>query len=144
MVCPDSEILTGYNLLAYIVGFMIIIGLMIILWLTQKVVKQTTSPVMNLLKMTQQITEGNYDETIPYSNESNTFGKLQNSFAKMQESLHEHMSDIEQATEQLRLRNREHKDAIDLVELAAKEKESFVRNISHQIRTPLNIIMGYA
>ena len=144
LVCPDSEILTGYNLLAYIVGIMIIIGLMIILWLTQKVVKQTTSPVMNLLKMTQQITEGNYDETIPYSNEPNTFGKLQNSFAKMQESLHEHMSDIEQTTEQLRLRNREHKDAIDLVELAAKEKESFVRNISHQIRTPLNIIMGYA
>ena len=144
LVCPDSEVLTSYNMLAYIVGLMIIIGLMLILWLTQKVVKQTTSPVMNLLNMTQQLTEGNYDETIPYSNEPNTFGKLQNSFAKMQESLHEHMRDIEEATEQLRLHNREQKDAIDLVESAAKEKESFVRNISHQVRTPLNIIMGYA
>ena len=144
LVCPDNEILTGYNLLAYIVAFMIIIGLMFILWLTQKVVRQTTSPVMNLLNMTQQITEGNYDETIPYSNEPDTFGKLQNSFAKMQESLHEHMRKIEQATEQLRLHNREQKDTIDMVEAAAKEKESFIRNISHQVRTPLNIIMGYA
>ena len=144
LVCPDSEILTGYNLLAYVVALMIIIGLMLILWLTQKVVRQTTSPVINLLNITQQITEGNYDETIPYSNEPDTFGKLQNSFAKMQESLHEHMRDIEETTEQLRLHNRKQKDAIDQVESAAKEKESFIRHISHQVRTPLNIIMGYA
>ena len=144
LVCPDSEILTDYNLLAYVVGLIIIIGLMLILWLTQKVVRQTTSPVINLLNITQQITEGNYDETIPYSNEPDTFGKLQNSFAKMQESLHEHMRDIEETTKQLRLHNRKQEDAIDQVESAAKEKESFIRHISHQVRTPLNIIMGYA
>ena len=144
MVFPDSEILTDYNLLAYIVGLMILIGLMLILWMTQKVVRQTTSPVMNLLDMTKQITEGNYDETIPYSNEPNTFGKLQNSFAKMQEALHENMLKIEDATKQLRLHNREQKDAIDQAESAAREKEAFVKNISRQLRTPLNIIMGYA
>ena len=144
LVCPDNEVLTSYNLLAYIVGLMSIIGLMLILWLTQKMVKQTTNPVMHLLNMTQQIAEGNYDETIPYSNEPDTFGKLQNSFAKMQESLHKHMRDIEEATEQLRLHNREQKDTIDQVESAAKEKEAFIRHISHQVRTPLNIIMGYA
>ena len=144
LVCPDSEILTDYNLLAYVVGLIIIIGLMLILWLTQKVVRQTTSPVINLLNITQQITEGNYDETIPYSNEPDTFGKLQNSFAKMQESLHEHMRDIEETTKQLRLHNRKQEDAIDQVESAAKEKESFIRHISPQVRTPLNIIMGYA
>lgn len=144
LVCPDSEILTDYNLLAYVVGLIIIIGLMLILWLTQKVVRQTTSPVINLLNITQQITEGNYDETIPYSNEPDTFGKLQNSFAKMQESLHEHMRDIEETTKQLRLHNRKQEDAIDQVESTAKEKESFIRHISHQVRTPLNIIMGYA
>ena len=144
LVCPDSEILTDYNLLAYIVGLMILIGLMLILWMTQKVVRQTTSPVMNLLDMTKQITEGNYDETIPYSSESNTFGKLQNSFAKMQEALHENMLKIEDATKQLRLHNREQKDAIDQAESAAREKEAFVKNISRQLRTPLNIIMGYA
>jgi signal transduction histidine kinase len=144
LVCPVSEILTDYNLLAYVVGLIIIIGLMLILWLTQKVVRQTTSPVINLLNITQQITEGNYDETIPYSNEPDTFGKLQNSFAKMQESLHEHMRDIEETTKQLRLHNRKQEDTIDQVESAAKEKESFIRHISHQVRTPLNIIMGYA
>ena len=144
LVFPDSEILTDYNLLAYIVGLMILIGLMLILWMTQKVVRQTTSPVMNLLDMTKQITEGNYDDTIPYSNESNTFGKLQNSFAKMQEALHKNMLKIEDATEQLRLQNKGHQDAIGQAESATKEKEAFVKNISHQLRTPLNIIMGYA
>ena len=28
LVCPDSEVLTSYNMLAYIVGLMIIIGLL--------------------------------------------------------------------------------------------------------------------
>jgi signal transduction histidine kinase len=144
LVFPDSEILTDYNLLAYIVGLMILIGLMLILWMTQKVVRQTTNPVMNLLDLTKQITEGNYDETIPYSSESNTFGKLQNSFAKMQEALHKNMLKIEEDAEQLRLQNKGHQDAIGQAESAAKEKETFVKNISHQLRTPLNIIKGYA
>ena len=144
LVFPDDEVLTDYNMLAYIVGLLIIIGLMLILWMTQKVVKQTTSPVMHLLDMTKQITEGNYDETIPYSSESSTFGKLQNSFAKMQEALHQNMLKIEEDTEQLRLQNKGHQDAIGQAESASKEKEAFVKNISHQLRTPLNIIMGYA
>ena len=119
LVFPDSEILTDYNLLGYIVVLMSIIGLILILWMTNKVVKQTTSPVMHLLDLTQQITEGNYDDTIPYSSESNTFGKLQNSFAKMQEALHKNMLKIEDATEQLRLQNKGHQDAI-----AAKQRAS--------------------
>ena len=62
----------------------------------------------------------------------------------MQEALHENMLKIEDATKQLRLHNREQKDAIDQAESAAREKEAFVKNISRQLRTPLNIIMGYA
>jgi K+-sensing histidine kinase KdpD len=54
------------------------------------------------------------------------------------------MGNIQQATEKLRLSNDRHQNAIDLAESASKEKEAFIRSVSHQVRTPLNIIMGYA
>ena len=144
LVCPDSEVLTGFHLLTYAIILVILIGLLLILWISHKVVKQTTSPIKNLLYITQEIGKGNYDETIPYSYHQDPIGQLQNSFAKMQESLHENMGNIQQATEKLRLSNDKHQNAIDLAEFASKEKESFIRTVSHQVRTPLNIIMGYS
>lgn len=144
LICPDSEVLTGFHLLTYAIMLVIFIGLLSILWISNKVVKQTTRPIQNLLYMTQEIGKGNYDETIPYSYHQDPIGQLQNSFAKMQESLHEKMGNIQQATEKLRLSNDRHQNAIDLAELASKEKETFIRSVSHQVRTPLNIIMGYA
>ena len=144
LVCPESEILAGYHQLAMLVVLVIIIGLLLILWLSNKVVKQTTKPIKELMNMTQEIASGNYDETIPYSYRHDLFGQLQDSFAKMQLSLYENMNKIEQAAEGLKLRNDRHQNAIDMAEAAAKEKETFIQTISHQIRTPLNIIMGYA
>lgn len=144
LICPDSEVLTGFHLLTYAIMLVIFIGLLLILWISNKVVKQTTRPIKNLLYMTQEIGKGNYDETIPYSYHQDPIGQLQNSFAKMQESLHENMGNIQQATEKLRLSNDRHQNAIDLAESASKEKEAFIRSVSHQVRTPLNIIMGYA
>jgi signal transduction histidine kinase len=144
LVCPESEILAGYQQLAMLVAVVIIIGLLLIFWLSNKVVKQTTKPIKELMNMTQEIASGNYNETIPYSYRHDLFGKLQDSFAKMQLSLYENMNKIEQAAEELKQRNDRHQNAIDMAEAAAKEKETFIQTVSHQIRTPLNIIMGYA
>ena len=144
LVCPENEILTGYQQLAVLVALVIIIGLLVIFWLSNKVVRRTTSPINTLLLITQEITNGNYEETIPYSYRHDTIGQLQDSFAKMQQALHENISHIKQVANQLRERNEKHQNDIDLAEAAAKEKETFIRTVSHQIRTPLNIIMGYA
>ena len=143
LVCPESEILTGYQQLGILVLLVIIIGLLLIFWLSNKVVKQTTSPIRTLVKITQEIANGNYEETIPYSYRHDSIGQLQDSFAKMQQALYEKISHIRQAANQLKERNERHQNNIDMVEAAAKEKETFIRTVSHQIRTPLNVIMGY-
>ena len=143
LVCPDSEVLTSYHQLAYVMAFALIIGLLLILWLTNSVVKRTISPINNLLNLTQEIANGNYDETIPHSNQQDIFGRLQDSFATMQQSLQEKMGIIQKAAKELKWRNEQQKNAIDQAEMAQKEKDLFIQNVSHQIRTPLNIILGF-
>ena len=136
LVCPESEILTGYQQLGILVLLVIIIGLLLIFWLSNKVVKQTTSPIRTLVKITQEIANGNYEETIPYSYRHDSIGQLQDSFAKMQQALYEKISHIRQAANQLKERNERHQNNIDMVEAAAKEKETFIRTVSHHASDP--------
>ena len=144
LIFPDSEILKGYKLLVHVVSAIIILGLLFILWLCYRTVKQTISPLNQLLDISQKIADGHYDEVIPHSDREDAIGQLQNSFATMQQSLDNHMSSIRQATEETRRRNEELAQAMKQAEEGIRQKNLFMQHVSHQIRTPLNIIMGFA
>ena len=144
MVCPDSEVLIGYHRLGYVIVILIVIGLLAILWLSQKVVRQNISSINKLLRYTKDIEEGNYDETIPRSDQDDDIGHLQNSFAAMQQALHVHMRDINNTADELRKHNERSALDMKLAEETIRKKALFIQNLSHQIRTPLNIITGFA
>ena len=143
LVSPDSEILTDYNKLAYVVVIVILLGLLVILWLSHRVVRQFISPIYDLLGMTRKISKGSYDEVIPFSDRTDTIGRLQNSFATMQQSLQDNIGRIRQAAEELKQRNESHVYDIEVAETVSRRKDMFISNVSHQIRTPLNIILGF-
>ena len=144
MVCPESEILVGYHRLAYVIVVLIIIGLLAMLWLCNRTVRQTVHPINQLLSYTKHIANGNYDEKIPLSDKDDDVGKLQNSFAAMQQALHNNIGKISKAAEEIKKRNEQRFYDMRLVEEAVRKKSVFIQNLSHQIRTPLNIIMGFA
>ena len=144
MVCPENEILSGYNRLGYVIIIVILLGLVVVWWLCQRGVRQAIEPVNKLLGYTRHIAEGNYNETIPYSSEHDDVGRLQNSFAAMQEALRENMGTIKHTAEEVRKQNELRANDMRLAEEAVKKKTSFIQNLSHQIRTPLSIIMGFA
>ena len=144
MVCPDSEVLAGYHRLAYVVIVLILIGLLGILWFSSKVVHQTIQPIKQLLGYTQHIADGNYDEPIPQSDLPDDIGRLQNSFAAMQRALHDHMGNISQTAEEIRKQNEHRAQDMRLAEENVRKKTLFIQNLSHQIRTPLNVITGFA
>ena len=144
LVCPDKDILQAYYKLAYIIVALLIIGLLVILTLCYRAASTAIKPISQLAGQTQQIGEGNYDQPIVRSTRKDEVGELQNSFASMQESLVRHVNDIRQANDETLRRNEELEETARLAEEAGRQKMIFIQDISHQIRTPLNIIMGFA
>ena len=144
IVCPDSEILKSYNHLPYLIVALILIGLLVILWLCRRAVNQAISPLNTLLAYSQKISEGQFGLTIPFTGREDAIGQLQNSFAMMQQSINEHIGSIQRTVIETKERNEELTQATKLAEEAVRQKAAFIQDVSHQIRTPLNIIMGFA
>ena len=144
LICLDSEILKGYYQQTIIIIMLIVIGLLVIVILCYKVVGRTIRPINTLLELTQRIAEGHYDVTVPKSDREDVIGQLQNRFATMQKSLDDHVGSIRRTVEQTKERNEELVRATQLAEVAVRQKTEFIQDVSHQIRTPLNIIIGFA
>lgn len=144
LVCPDSEVLTSYRHMGYVIIALIVVGLLVMLWLCRYVVRQTISPINHLLSTTRHIADGNYDETIPLSDQNDDVGRLQNAFAAMQQALRKHMGSIRQTAEEIKKDNEQRARDMELAEDTVKKRAGFIQNLSHQMRTPLNIISGFA
>ena len=144
IVCPDSDVMEGYHRLIYIVVSLLVLGLLVIILLSHRAMAHTIRPLYELLDKTQSITAGNMDVTIPRTTRIDVIGRLQNSFAQMLESLNYHMKSVRFVSDQTRQRNEELLQATRMAQEADRQKTTFIQNVTHQIRTPLNIIMGFA
>ena len=144
IVCPDSDVLAGYYRMTYIVVPLLVIGLLVILLLCHRAVTVSIRPLNQLLDKTQTIASGNMEVYIPKSQRLDVIGRLQNSFATMFRYLNFHIGSVRYTTEQTKLRNEELERATRMAKEADKQKTIFIQNVSHQIRTPLNIIMGFS
>ena len=144
LVCPEWSILQGYHRLNFIIGPLILLGLLFILLYCSVTVAHAIHPLYRLTSKVQRIAEGHYDERIKLSKYNDVVGRLQNTFAAMQESLSQHVTSIQQMNEEAALRNEELVRTSELAKEADRQKSLFIQNVSHQIRTPLNIIMGFS
>lgn len=144
LVCPESDILQSLNTMSYIIILLIVAGMLCILLLCRRTVSRTIRPLNQLVNKSQRIAAGHYDEHIPHSDRLDVVGQLQNSFATMQESLEKHITEVRQLNTETAQRNEELLHARQMAEEAGRQKTAFIQNMTHQIRTPLNIIMGFA
>lgn len=144
LVSPERSVLQNYNRLNYIITPLILIGLLLILFFGSITVAHSMRPLNKLASKVHRIAEGHYDEQISRSRYNDVVGRLQNSFATMQQSLSSHIKDIQQMNTEALQRNEELVRIIELAKEADRQKSLFIQNVSHQIRTPLNIVMGFA
>lgn len=143
LICPDSDIFNNYNGLTYIVTPLIIIGLIVIFLICYQIVATSLRPIGQLLEQSQQIAKGDFSTPIKPSMRRDVLGRLQNSFVLMQKSLNKHIESVQQVNEEEEKRNLELQQAKKAAIEATKQKTIFIQNMTHQIRTPLNILMGF-
>ena len=143
IVCPASDVFSNHKRLLYSVWTIIGLSFLVLLVLCYQSIRRIIIPLNQLALQTQRIAEGHLDESLPPSNRHDALGQLQNSFIQMQQSLHKHINDIQQINDEMEQRNKELVKANQLVKEADKQKTAFVQDMSHQIRTPLNIINGF-
>ena len=144
IVCPHSDILRGFYRLTYIVVALLFVGLLLIFIRCHKTVTASLSPLQQLLEKTKAVSNGHLEVDIAHTKRTDVIGGLQNSFATMLESLNYYVNSVRTATDQTKRYNRELEHATQLVIEAERRKTIFIQNVTHQIRTPLNIIMGFA
>jgi signal transduction histidine kinase len=144
IVCPDNDILKNYYMLTNILVPLLVIGLLIIVLLCYRAVSHSFSNIRELLVKTRMIAEGNLEVYIRRSKRIDDIGRLQNSFVTMLQALQFHMGLVRFITDKLQLRNKELEEATKLAQEANRQKTAFIQNVSHQIRTPLNIVMGFS
>lgn len=144
LVCPSNEMLRGYNRLNYILLPILIIGLLLLALGCQRIVQHFIQPLGLLAAELRQIGDGNYEKTLLHSERTDLIGQLQNSFCQMRRSISQHIRDAEQTKQETEQRTKELEQATQLAREASEQKTQFMQDMSHQIRTPLNIVHGFS
>ena len=144
LVCPSNEMLRGYNTLNYILLPILFIGLLMLTWGCRRIVKHFVQPLGLLSAELRQIGEGDYDKRLPESKRTDLIGQLQNSFCLMRRTISQQIKDAEQAKKETEERTKELEEATQLARKASELKTQFMQDMTHQIRTPLNIVHGFS
>ena len=144
IVCPKSDIFKNYYQLIYIVFTIVVFGLLLLWIFCYLVVRRNVTRLQMLAATTQDMANGRFDTPIPQTRRKDDIGQLQNSFSAMQSSLAKYVTNLERMKAESKQRNNELNEAKGLAEASDKRKSAFIQDMSHQIRTPLNIINGFA
>lgn len=99
-------------------GFTMLFGTLAIVYLSGKMVK----PIQEINKVTRQIANLNFDEKVMV-NSNDEFGALAESVNVMSDRLKESMGELQKEVEM---------------------RKTLVRNMAHELKTPVAVIMGYA
>ena len=143
LICTESDIFDGYRQLSYFVIILLVIGLSLLMFYCRRAVTHFIAPVKELSAQARNIADGNYDNHMPRTTRPDIVGRLQNDFADMQNTLADHMAKLKAINEATAERNQELAKVNQEVVEAAHQKTAFLQDMTHQIRTPLNVIMGF-
>ena len=143
LICPESEVMAEYTKLLYILIPVLVFGLLVIMLFSMKVITSMTEPLNELTDKLSYITNGHYDEPISTTKRRDVIGRLQNSFAEMHKALAEQISSLQEVNAATEQSNKELAEASKKARRALEKKGEFLKDVTHQLRTPLNIINGF-
>ena len=143
LICQESDLFARYNKLLYILIPVLSFGLLLILVFCLNVVSVMVKPLNDLTNKLSYITNGHFHDPISFSARKDVIGRLQNNFAEMQQALSSHITNLQHTNAERQLVNQKLTHASEQARKADDKKNAFLQDITHQIRTPLNIINGF-
>lgn len=137
LICTPVEsirvsVALANRFLAYVGSIMVMVG-GIIIWL---VTRKITEPILELASISESI--ANLDFEAKYQGHSeNEIALLGENMNKLSESLERTISELKTANNELQ-KDIEKKEKID------EMRKEFLANVSHELKTPIALIQGYA
>lgn len=122
-----------FNRFVGIVGVILVIISSIVAWYFSK---RLTKPIMELAELSQKMANLDFDAKYTSGGE-NEIGVLGQSFNQMSEKLEQTISDLKQANYELQ-KDIEQKEKMETM------RTEFIGNVSHELKTPIALIQGYA
>ncbi len=127
----DSARLSN-RFLAYVGVIVLIIGSVTMMFLTRRL----TSPILSLAKISEKMSRLDF-ETRYTGNTQDEIGILGNSMNILSEKLEETIGELKAANNELQ-RDIRQKEKVD------EMRKEFIANISHELKSPIALIQGYA
>ena len=137
IVCPESDIMSGYTWLKREMVLIAALGLLLLLLFCQIFVKFRLHPLKTLADSTRAIADGHFSGHVPESNRHDELGQLQRSFKRMQESLSNYIQELRQQTETLEERNTELMEAYEHAKEEERLKTAVLHTIPEKIAAPV-------
>ena len=98
IVCPESDIFSGYNRLYRVVIGIVILGLLLMLYFISRIIGRELKPLHQLAKQAETIASGQFDQTLPNEGRIDEIGQLSQSFGDMQKSLVNYIDELKDTT----------------------------------------------
>ena len=142
LVCHEDDVLEDYNHLTIIMIVIVVIGMLLISWITKRVVRRNIGPLNELMDATEKIADGDYDTLIPETRHKDVVGKLQNAFRQMQQAIVQHAENVKQATLEVERESEELEHALPQAKEVSERRNLFIDRVKRQMKAPIDVING--
>ena len=100
IVCPESDIFSGFDRLRNSVEAIVLVGLLLMFCIFIRVITRELSPLRRLAREAETIASGQFDAEMPDFKRIDEIGQLSQSFVGMQRSLVKHIEELKSTTAQ--------------------------------------------
>ena len=100
IVCPESDIFSGFDRLRRTVMTIVTVGLLLMLYFFIRIITRELKPLRRLAHEAETIASGQFDAELPDFQRVDEIGQLTHSFGNMQQSLVKYIEELKNTTAQ--------------------------------------------
>lgn len=98
IVCKYQSVLEKLNTMGLVLALVLIIGLALLVFITQRIISRLTEPLYLFSNSAREIAQGNFNAKLPEIHSKDEMLQLHNSFEYMQTSLTNYISELQTVT----------------------------------------------